>query len=60
MTEPTARRTPLALDALYYSLSVVFSLAIFYWAVASTMSEARAGEAVAKDARQIDYDAPRA
>jgi amino acid transporter len=34
---------------------VIFSLAIFRWAVALTMSEADTAAAVAKDARQIEY-----
>ena len=34
---------------------IAFSLAIFYWAVALTLSKDRAAAAVAKDARQIDY-----
>ena len=31
MSEATPRRSPLALDVLYYSLSIAFSLAIFYY-----------------------------
>jgi len=36
---------------------VVFSLVIFYWAVATTMSERDTAVAVAKDAHQINYEA---
>ncbi len=36
---------------------VMFSLGIFYWAVSLTLSKAESAAAVAKDARQIDYDA---
>ena len=35
---------------------IVFSLAIFYWAVSLTLNEEATATAVAKDARQIDYD----
>ena len=35
---------------------VAFSLAIFYWAIALTLSKSEAAAAVAKDARQIDYE----
>ena len=35
---------------------LVFSLAIFYWAVSLTLSKAETAAAVAKDARQIDYE----
>jgi amino acid transporter len=34
---------------------IVFSLVIFYWAVALTLSRTEAAAAVAKDARQINY-----
>jgi amino acid transporter len=34
---------------------IVFSLAIFYWAVALTMSSEKVQEAIAKDSQQIDY-----
>ena len=34
---------------------IVFSLVIFYWAVAQAMPEAKVAEAVAKDADQIDF-----
>ncbi len=34
---------------------IVFSLAIFYWAVALTMPKAQVEEAIAKDSAQIDY-----
>src|SRR5207237_8766418 len=37
--------------------AIVFALAIFYWAVSLTLSEQAASAAVAKDSRQIDYDA---
>ena len=36
---------------------VVFSLVIFYWAVALTMSKSETATAVAKDAQQINYQA---
>jgi hypothetical membrane protein len=36
---------------------IVFSLAIFYWAVSLTLHKEGAAAAVAKDAQQIDYDA---
>jgi hypothetical protein len=36
---------------------MVFSLAIFYWAVSLTLSRERTAAAVAKDAQQIDYAA---
>jgi len=35
---------------------VLFSLAIFYWAVSLAMSEQRVQEAVAKDAAQLEYE----
>jgi amino acid transporter len=35
---------------------IVFALATFYWAVSLTLSKAEAAAAVAKDARQIDYE----
>ena len=35
---------------------VVFSLAIFCWAIALTLSKSEAAAAVAKDARQTDYE----
>jgi amino acid transporter len=35
---------------------IVFSLAIFYWAVAFAMPAEKVAEAVAKDAKQIDYE----
>ena len=38
---------------------IAFSLAIFYWAVGLAMSKERTAEAVAKDARQIDFEAHR-
>jgi amino acid transporter len=34
---------------------IVFSLAIFYWAVALTQSPGKVQEAIAKDSQQIDY-----
>jgi len=34
---------------------IVFSLAIFYWAVSLTLTKEGTAEAVAKDAHQIDY-----
>ena len=34
---------------------MVFSLAIFYWAVSLTLTRERTADAVAKDAQQIDY-----
>jgi amino acid transporter len=34
---------------------IVFSLAIFYWAVALTQSHEKVQEAIAKDSQQIDY-----
>jgi amino acid transporter len=37
---------------------IVFSLAIFYWAVSLTLTTEATAAAVAKDARQIDYDTP--
>jgi amino acid transporter len=36
---------------------IFFSLAIFYWAVSSAMPADQVAQAVAKDTRQIDYDA---
>ena len=36
---------------------IVFSLAIFYWAVSLTMSGAKVQAAIAKDSDQIDYEA---
>ena len=36
---------------------IVFSLVIFYWAVTLTMSHEKVQEAIARDARQIDYEA---
>jgi amino acid transporter len=38
---------------------IVFSLAIFYWAVNLTLTEEGTAAAVAKDAQQIDYDRTR-
>jgi len=38
---------------------VVFSVAIFYWAVSLTLSEEASATAVAKDARQIEFDTRR-
>jgi hypothetical protein len=35
---------------------IVFSLAIFYWAVSLTLNEREAAAAVAKDALQINYE----
>ena len=34
---------------------MVFSLAIFYWAVSLTLTRERTADAIAKDAQQIDY-----
>ncbi len=36
---------------------IAFALAIFYWSVSLTLSQQSAAAEVAKDARQIDYDA---
>jgi amino acid transporter len=36
---------------------IVFSLAIFYWAVSLTLSREKTAAAVAKDAQQINYEA---
>jgi amino acid transporter len=36
---------------------IVFSLGIFYWAVASSFDQAATAAAVAKDAQQIEFDA---
>jgi amino acid transporter len=36
---------------------IVFSLAIFYWAVSLTMSSEKVQEAIAKDSAQIDFEA---
>jgi hypothetical protein len=35
---------------------ILFSLAIFYWAVSLTLPKEENAAAVAKDAQQIDYD----
>jgi amino acid transporter len=37
---------------------VAFSLAVFYWATALRLSQENSAAAVAKDAQQIDYQAP--
>ena len=36
---------------------IVFSLAIFYWAVSLTMPNEKVQVAIAKDSAQIDYEA---
>jgi amino acid transporter len=38
---------------------IAFALTIFYWAIALTLSAESSTLAIAKDARQIDYEAPR-
>jgi amino acid transporter len=37
---------------------IAFSLAVFYWATALRLSQQNSAAAVARDARQIDYQAP--
>ena len=39
---------------------VIFSLAIFYWAIGLSLSKAQAAAAVARDAHQLDIEAKRA
>jgi hypothetical protein len=39
---------------------VIFSLAIFYWAIGLSLSKAQAAAAVAKDAHQLDIEVKRA
>ena len=45
-------------DWIDLAVELVFSLAIFYWAVSLTLTESESAVAVAKDARQIDYQTP--